>query len=37
MDGQKQIVLPIIGTTTKKQYKDCSIIDYRATNKFVDT
>jgi len=37
MDGQKQIVLPITGTTAKKQYKDHSIIDCTATNKFVDT
>ena len=37
MDRRKQIVLPIIGTTAKKQYKDRSIINYRATNKFVDT
>ena len=37
MDGQKQIVLPIIGTTAKKQYKDYSIINYKATNKFINT
>jgi len=37
MDGRKQIVLPIIGTTAKKQYKDRSIIDYKATNKFINT
>ena len=37
MNGQKQIVLPIIGTTAKKQYKSRSIINYGATNKFINT
>jgi len=37
IDRQKQIVLPIIGTTTKKQYKSRSIINCKATNKFIDT
>ena len=37
MNGQKQIVLPIIGTTAKKQYKSRSMIDCGATDKFVDT
>jgi len=31
------MVLPIIGTTTKKEYKSCFIINYEATNKFIDT
>jgi hypothetical protein len=33
----KQIVLPIIGTTAKKQYKSHFIIDCRAINEFVNT
>ena len=36
INGQKQIVLLIIGTTAKKQYKSRFIIDCGATNKFVD-
>jgi len=31
------MVLLIIGTTAKKQYKSRSIINYGATNKFIDT
>jgi len=37
MEEWKQIVLPIEGTTAKKQYKTHSIIDCGATNKFIDT
>jgi hypothetical protein len=37
MNRWKQIVLPIIRTTAKKQYKSCFIIDYGAINKFIDT
>ena len=37
MNKQKQIVLSIIGTTTKKQYKSRSMIDCKATNKFINT
>ena len=31
------MVLPIIGTTAKKQYKSRSIIDCKVTNKFIYT
>jgi len=37
INGRKQIVLPIVETTAKKQYKSRSIINYRVTNKFIDT
>ena len=37
INGQKQIILPIIGTTAKKQYKSCFIINCGATNKFINT
>ena len=37
MNRQKQIVLPIIGTTTKKQYKSCFMINCRVTDKFINT
>ena len=37
INGQKQIVLLIIKTTIKKQYKSRSIIDCKAINKFINT
>ena len=37
INRQKQIVLLIIGTTAKKQYKSHSMINYKVTNKFINT
>ena len=37
INGQKQIVLFIIKTTAKKQYKSRSMIDCGAINKFINT
>ena len=37
MNGRKQIVLLIIKTTAKKQYKSCSMINCGAINKFINT
>ena len=36
INGRKQIVLLIIGTTAKKQYKSHFIINCKAINKFID-
>ena len=36
INRQKQIVLSIIGTTAKKQYKSRFIIDCKAINKFIN-
>ena len=37
INRQKQIVLSIIGTTAKKQYKNRFMIDCGAIDKFIDT
>ena len=37
INRQKQIVLFIIGTIIKKQYKSCSMIDCGTINKFINT